>query len=258
VIRRAERSVQDPSLWPADHRPWPPPAEPWAWRQTWHDLLFLHWPVAAGVLRSLVPSPLQVQEFSGSAWVAVTPFWMSGVTPRHWPALPALSRFPELNVRTYVTLGDRPGVWFFSLDAGNRLAVWVARRRYRLPYVHARMTVHRAGGRIAYRSVRPGGTGFEATYEPAGPPQASEPGTLAHWLTERYCLYARRRRGGLYRAEIHHAPWPLQPATAEVRRNDMLRVHAIADDGPPLHAHYARRLDVVVWPLRPVDGRELH
>lgn len=216
-------------------------------RQTWHDLLFLHWPVPAAALRSLVPRTLAIEEHSGTAWVGVIPFWMSGVALRHWPALPGLSRFPELNVRTYVALDGRPGVWFFSLDAAHRLAVWTARRWFHLPYVYARMRVRRSGDRVEYESVRPAGPGFAATYGPQGDPEYAAAGTLAHWLTERYCLYAQARSGGLFRAEIQHPPWPLQPATAEVRRNDMLRVHGIAVQGPAPEQHYAHRMQVVVW-----------
>lgn len=200
----------------------------------------------------MVPAALGIDQFDGSAWIGVTPFWMSGVTLRRWPALPGLSRFPELNVRTYVTLGDQPGVWFFSLDAGNRVAVWVARRLYRLPYVYARMAVRRSAARIEYRSARPAGGGFEATYQPVGPPAPSARGTLEHFLTERYYLYAF---GGdrVYRARIHHEPWQLHPAAAGIRRNDMLQLHGIPQLGPPATAHYAARMDVVVWALRPTD-----
>lgn len=236
-----------PSLDRLDHRPWPIPARAWSWRQTWHDLLFLHWPVAAATLRSLVPRPLEIQEFSGTAWVGVIPFWMSGVALRRWPALPGTSRFPELNVRTYVTLAERPGVWFFSLDAANRLAVWTARWLFHLPYAHARMEIDLRGNRVDYRSTRPSGPGFEANYGPEGPPQRTAAGTLDHWLTERYCLYARARSGHLYRAEIHHEPWPLQSAVADVRRNDMLRIHGIGVQGSAPQRHFARRLDVLVW-----------
>ena len=236
-----------PSFDSLDHRPWPIPARPWAWRQTWHDLLFLHWPVPVAAVRSLVPRTLEIQKFSGTAWVGVIPFWMSGVALRNWPALPGVSRFPELNVRTYVTLEGRPGVWFFSLDAANRLAVWTARRFFHLPYAYARIQVRRTGDQIEYHSARPSGPGFEATYRPHGSPTRTVPGSLAQWFTERYCLYAQARSGQLSRAEIHHKPWPLQQATADVRRNDMLRLHGIDVQGPAPQQHFAQKLEVVVW-----------
>lgn len=109
--------------------------------QCWRDLLFAHWPVPAESLRRLVPAGLTLQEFEGRAWVGVTPFLLTGLRPRALPAIPGLSRFPEINVRTYVTAQDRPGVFFFSLDAGSTLAVIAARALYSLPYFRARFAV---------------------------------------------------------------------------------------------------------------------
>jgi uncharacterized protein len=235
-----------PSLQHQAHRPWALPSRSWLLRQTWHDLLFLHWPVPAAMLRPLIPRSLSVEEFSGTAWVAVTPFWMSGISVRQWPPFPLLSRFEELNVRTYVSFADRPGVWFFSLDAASRLAVWGARLLYGLPYMHARMEQHREGEEVAYQSERKGGTCFSARYGPIGPCTPSPRGSLEHWLTERYCLYAQAS-GELYRAEIHHAPWPLQPAAATIHRNDLLGVNGITNSGPPALLHFSRKLDVIVW-----------
>ena len=230
------------------HRPWPAPRRPWALRQVWHDLLFAHWPVQGAVLRPLIPAGLTLQEFAGSAWVAVTPFWMSDIAFRGFPALPGVSRFDELNVRTYVTCQNRPGVWFFSLDAGNRLAVLVARRLYGLPYIPARMWHRAEGDALRYHAQRADGAGFDASYGPIGPPALSVPGSLEHWLTERYCLYAAGRDGTLYRAEIHHAPWGLQPAQAGIRRNQLPQASGIHLEGEPALLHFSRRLEVLVWP----------
>jgi uncharacterized protein YqjF (DUF2071 family) len=240
------------SLQHQSHRPWPLPTRPWLLRQTWHDLLFLHWPVPAAVLQPLVPAALQVEEFAGTAWLAVTPFWMSDIGVRNWPSPPMLARFDELNVRTYVSFGGRSGVWFFSLDAGSRLAVWGARWLYRLPYVYARMRHQIAGDDVFYHSERSAGAGFRARYGPIGPVNPSRPGSVEHWLTERYCLYAPRPSGGLYRADIHHVPWPLQPAGATIARNDLLELHGIPQSGPPKLLHFSRRLEVIVWAPRRV------
>src|SRR5438445_285223 len=105
-----------PALKSVAHRPWPLPESPWVMAQTWHDLLFAHWQIVHDVIRKLVPEPLALDSFHGQCWIAVTPFHMSGVRARGLPALPGLSRFAELNVRTYVTLDDKPGVFFFRLD----------------------------------------------------------------------------------------------------------------------------------------------
>lgn len=244
-----------PSLRHQSHRPWPLPERSWALQQVWNDLLFLHWPVPANSLRPLIPAPLDVQEFSGTAWLAVTPFWMSGVGFANRPFPLGLSRFPELNVRTYVRFEDRPGVWFFSLDAGSRLGVLGGRWLYGLPYVYARMRRERQGDQVTYDSMRPAGVGFAARYGPAAPPEPSLPGSLEHWLTERYCLYTVRGRERLYRAEIHHRPWPLQRAAAELSRNDMAGIHGIRADGPPALLHFSRELEVIVWSLERIRPR---
>ena len=226
--------------------------------QTWYDLLFAHWPVPVEALRPLIPAGLELDTYEGRAWLAVVPFGMRGIYLRRLPLrTPLYSRFLELNVRTYVTAGGKAGVWFFSLDAANPGAVAVARRWYHLPYYFARMSLRRAdGGWIEYasRRVHPGAPGarFAGRYRPVGEPYRAEAGSLEHWLTERHCLYAADRRGRLYRGDIDHAPWPLQPAEAEIRVNTMARPHGIAlPDTAPL-LHFARRLDVRAWALAPV------
>jgi len=138
-------------------------------RQTWHDLLFAHWPIPAATMRPLVPSQLTLDTFDGQCWVGVVPFHMSGVSSRGFPALPGLSRFPELNVRTYVTSGGKSGVYFFSLDAANLPAVWAARAFYHLPYFHAAMTAREQDGSIHYSSSRYRASAeLQGTYRPTG------------------------------------------------------------------------------------------
>jgi len=250
-----------PALRTTDHRPWPLPPGPWLMAQTWYDLLFAHWPVPPESLRPAIPDALTIDTFDGRAWVGVVPFGMKGIHPRRLPLdVPWLSAFLELNVRTYVTLGGRPGVFFYSLDAANPLAVAAARRWYHLPYFYARMRLRRDGDALDYssRRVHPNAppAAFRGRYRPTGEVFRSAPGSLEHWLTERYCLYAVDRRGRVYRGEIHHAPWPLQPAEAEFRRNTMARPHGIALPGGPPVLQFARRLDVVVWPARRVTSDE--
>jgi uncharacterized protein YqjF (DUF2071 family) len=222
--------------------------------QTWHDLLFAHWPLPPERLRSLVPPSLPLDTFGGVAWLGVVPFRMSGVTLRAVPALPGLSAFPELNVRTYVTVDDKPGVLFFSLDAASRLAVEAARLGYRLPYFHAAMSVAAEGDGIRYASRRLDRRGapaeLRARYAPVAAVYRSAAGSLEHFLTERYCLYAPASEGRLYWAEIHHAPWPLQRAEASLEMNTMVTAQGIELPADPPLLHFARRLDVVVWPSR--------
>jgi uncharacterized protein len=236
------------------HRPWPMPDAPWIMRQTWHDLLFAHWPVDAALLRPRVPSGFEIDFHEGQAWLGVVPFRMSNVAPRALPALPWISAFPELNVRTYVRADGRPGVYFFSLDASNPLAVGVARTLAHLPYFTAEMTIEERAGWIHYASRRKSaGTPpaeLVARYRPIGPPEPPADGTLEYFLTERYCLFTRDPSFHAYRLDIHHPPWPLQPAEAEIQANTMAGAAGIRLPSRAPLLHFARRQDMVAWNLR--------
>jgi uncharacterized protein len=238
-----------------DHRPWPLPPGSWIMGQSWEDLLFAHWRVDAEAVRRLVPAGLSVDEHDGSAWLGITPFLITGFRLRGTLPLPLVSTFPELNVRTYVTVEDKPGIWFFSLDTSSRLAVEAARRAYLLPYFHARTAYERRGARIEFTSARRDGERpfvFEATYRAAGEAFEPEPGSLEHFLTERYCLYAADERG-LHRAEIHHPPWRLSPAEASIQPNTMPPGGIDLADASPL-CHLAERQDAVIWPLEKIPA----
>jgi uncharacterized protein YqjF (DUF2071 family) len=222
--------------------------------QTWHNLLFAHWSLPPGALRLLIPKALELDTFDGKAWLGVVPFRMSGVRLRGTPSLPWISAFPELNVRTYVSLDGKPGVYFFSLDAGNSLAVAAARVWFHLPYFNANMNLSSRGDEVHYFSQRTHrrvpAAEFAGSYRPVSDVFAAEQGTLEHWLTERYCLYAVASRQRIYRGEIHHAPWPLQRAEADIQENTMALAHDIALPATGAVLHYAHKLEVVVWPLQ--------
>jgi len=243
-----------------EHRPWPLPAARSAMTMSWHDLLFLHWPIRPHLLRPLIPAALELDTFDGWAWIGVVPFRMSGVRPRYAPALRCTSAFPEINVRTYVKAHERSGVWFFSLDATSRLAVRVARAWYGLPYYDARIRVDGVGESVRYRSTRVDRSAsaapaeFAASYCPTGPAYRSEGGTLEHWLTERYCLFAADRRGRVGYGDVHHVPWPLQPAEADIESNTMTRWLGITLPATNPVIHFARRLDVVAWSVVRLDA----
>jgi uncharacterized protein YqjF (DUF2071 family) len=221
--------------------------------QTWHDLLFAHWAIDPGVLARKLPVELPLDLFDGSAWIGVIPFHMTNVVPRGVPSLPMLSAFAELNVRTYVTVGGKPGVYFFSLDAASTLAVIGARTVFHLPYFRAEMAVSVGAKRVTYRTVRRSATNaqFAGTYEPAGAIASPLPGTLEYFLTERYCLYTTTRAGEPRRLEIHHKPWPLQPAEAQIAVNTMTVAAGIALPAEPPLLHFAKRMDVLTWGMRP-------
>ena len=219
---------------------------------TWRDLLFMHWPVPAESLRPLIPPALQLDAFEGRAWLGVVPFRMEGVRPRYLPSVRGVSSFPELNLRTYVTpeSGGKPGVWFFSLDAHNPLAVRLARTFFHLPYFDARM---RCVGKeeVFYESVRTHrgtpGARFSGRYKPTSRPFEAAPGTLEHFLTARYCLYSADKLGRVYRGNIHHAPWSLQHAEAEVEVNTLSKTTGVSLPATEPHLLFSRSLEVVAW-----------
>ena len=227
--------------------------------QSWHDLLFMHWRIPPEALWPLIPASLQLDAYEGQCWLGIVPFRMTGVRLRIMPALPGLSAFPELNVRTYVMAEGKPGVWFFSLDAGNPIAVAVARAWFHLPYFRARMSLEERDGWIDYDSVRTprrvAPAVLRVRYRPAGQVFFANPGTLEHWLTERYCLYAADSRGRIFRGEIHHPPWPLQPAEAEIAENSMASAAGIELTRETPLLHFARRQDVLVWAPRRSEGK---
>ncbi|HEU4450146.1 MAG TPA: DUF2071 domain-containing protein [Gaiellaceae bacterium] len=245
----AEPFRQTATLRHRSHRPWPLPRRPWLLGQTWRSLLFAHWPLDPAVLAPLVPRPLALDTFAGRAWIGLTPFVVTGHRPAPLPPLPVVSTFPELNVRTYVTAGGKPGIHFFSLDAASSLAVAAARWYYHLPYYRAEMSTVRADGAVAYESTRVDDRGgqarFVARYGATGAPVQAEHGSLEHFLVERYCLYTLAE-GRLLRGEIHHPPWPLQPAEAEIAVNTMAPAGVELPGTPPL-LHFAARQDVLIW-----------
>lgn len=236
------------SLEQTEHRPWPLPRRGFVMGQTWEDLLFAHWRIPADTVREHIPPALEIDTFDGTAWLAVAPFRITGLRARGLLPLPRVSEFLELNVRTYVRAADgKPGVWFFSLDASSRIAVEVARRAYKLPYFQARMSASRRGEWIDYECARAQEPGrvFSGSYRPVGEVFNAAPGSLEWFLAERYCLYTQHAHGGLQRAEIHHAAWGLQAAQAEI---ELASIAAFELAGEPV-CHFARRQDVLVWPL---------
>lgn len=239
---------------PADRHPTSTPPGPWVMVQRWHDLLFAHWRCPISDLRALIPEPIEIETFDGEAWIGVIPFYMSGVRMRATPPLPTAHAFQELNVRTYVTLDGRPGVWFFSLDCESTLAVLGARLGVRLPYYRADMRMRSGSNGIEYDSQRWSVAGppaaFSATYGSVGPEFNAGRGTLDHFLTERYCLYSSDGKR-IWRVDIFHPRWSLQRGRAQIDTNTMLAAAGVRTlgDGPLLH--FSAFQDVRAWlPVR--------
>lgn len=229
--------------------------------QNWGKLLFMHWPIDAELLRPLLPSQLEIDTFDGSAWIGVVPFTMWGIRASFLPPIPGTNAFHELNVRTYVHFKGTPGVWFFSLDAASRAAVWGARRFYHLPYFNARVRLNQSDDTITYSSRRSDRRGapaeLQASWRIGNALPPTEPGSLDFFLTERYCLYSFHR-DRIYRSRIFHEPWPLRTATlvseppgsADGSQSRMIEALGIVQpSGPPL-LHYAESLAVDIWRLR--------
>jgi hypothetical protein len=225
-------------------------------RQTWERLLFLHWQVEADLLQKMLPPELTLDVFDGKAYVGLVPFSMRNVRPVWSPSVPGLSHFPEINVRTYVHhKGSDPGVWFFSLDAENPVAVFLARALFKLPYFQARFSLRLEGDAVDYSSERRG-TGAKAVcrvrYAPSGPPLPATPGTLEYFLAERYLLYSCDG-ANLYRGQVHHTPYPLQSVAVELTGNTLVSAAGISlspeMETHPLLAHYAAGVSVEVFPL---------
>ncbi len=238
------------------HRPWQLPQSPWVMAQSWQRLLFAHWALPVEVMRPYIPSALTLDTFEGMAYIGIVPFLMNHVRARYLLEVLTTHCFLELNVRTYVTYQNKPGVWFFSLDADHSLAVRVARKAFYLPYMDADMALtHQRHGWIQYNSRRThrgeSSADFIARYRPIGDVQLSSEGSLDEWLTERYCLYSMDNRSNLYRGEIHHEKWQLQPAEADIVVNTMGHATGLTlPDVPPI-LHYVKNIDVLAWYLTP-------
>lgn len=232
------------------HRPWPLPTRPWVMYQRWHDLLFAHWALPVDQVRPFVPGELELDIFDGKAWIGVIPFWMSDVRFRGLPRVPTASTFPELNVRTYVRAPhdpDKPGVYFFSLDAASLLAVIGARVGAGLPYFWADMRTKISDTHIEYFSKRRQGPKAQlvACYRATGG-ASTQKNNLAQFVTERYCLYTAHR-GRVQRIQIHHLPWPLQPAEAEFEVNTMAEAQGLKLPQEKPVLQFAKFLEVFVF-----------
>ena len=224
--------------------------------QNWGKLLFMHWRIDEQLLRPLIPPQLEIDTFAGSAWIGLVPFTMWGIRASFLPAIPGASAFHELNVRTYVRHRGVRSVLFLSLDAANQLAVWGARAFYHLPYFNAQMSLVQPGNTISYSSVRKDRRGGPAEFQSSWNIGAALPvtsaGSLEFFLTERYCLDCEHG-GKLYRARIHHQPWPLRSAELVSLRSTMIESHRLPTPPNDPLLHYCEELSVGIWPLRQIN-----
>ncbi|BCX49479.1 DUF2071 domain-containing protein [Haloferula helveola] len=229
-----------------------PPGFP-VMRQRWSKLLFLHWKVDPDMLRAKLPPGLHLDLHKGEAWLGIVPFFMDRARPSLLPPVPGISWFMELNVRTYVhDDAGVPGVWFFSLDCNQPLAVEFARSRFHLPYEHAEMSSGQADRHLDYSCRRDGRNETSRfVYEPAREGAAAEPGSLEFFLAERYLLYSADPRNRIHTGRVHHAPYLLEPADC----TEWSTLPADWDelplpDRPADSALVAKTVDVSVYPLK--------
>ncbi len=232
--------------------------------QTWSDLLFLHWRVPADELRPLIPRELAIDTYDGSAWVGIVAFDMSNIRPWWFPPVPGVSYFRETNVRTYVrSANGTPGVWFFSLDASNALAVFIARWKWNLPYFRANMQIVRNGNSIGYRSYRPsrddglGRLNVQAeigdlwnSADDSSLVGLAQPESLEYFLVERYSLFCESPNGTLYEGRVYHRPYPIKQATVTGLEESLLEPSQIQAGSDLAHAAFSDGVDVEVFPLR--------
>jgi uncharacterized protein YqjF (DUF2071 family) len=241
-------SDTDAILHETAHRPWPLPPEPWVMYQSWQRQLFMHWPVQTEMLRALVPDSLELDAYHGTLYVGITPFELRDFHVRMLPPLPGVSHFLETNLRTYVRVGGRAGVFFFSLDAASKLAVAGARLSFHLPYFEADMDLHAEGEWIRYSSKRiQSDAELVVRYRPTGRAAEAPAGTLDHFLVERYALYVVHG-DRIIRGDIHHRPWRLQPAEAVIERNTLAQTHQVELPSTQPILHYSQRQDTLLWP----------
>lgn len=242
-----------------DHRPWPPPKQPWVLAQSWHDALFAFWPMPVSTLRPFIPSAFQIDTFEGQTWLGIVSYRMNHVRLRGIPALPWISAFPELYVRTCVTMDNKPGTFFLSVDASDAFGVAIARKWFHLPNYQAKMSLRMEKDRVHFSSQRfnpedPPAV-FIGSYKPTGDPMIPQRGSLAYWLMERYCFYMVDSGQKLYRTEMHHAPWPLQPAEATFDMNTMITPFGIRFPETAPTLYFVKQQNIMVWWPREVGAK---
>lgn len=238
-----QRSANHPALKQLNHRPWLLPKKRPLLSQIWQNLLFIHWEVSFEQLRSVVPESLEIDTYDGKAWIAIVPFDMKKVTFNGIPPVPMLSDFPEINVRTYVKHGEKPGVWFFSLDVPSKFAVWTARTFFHLPYRYAKVRVTEGDDGIHYEHSMETAA-FTARYKPVFTDSYND-SSFETWATERYCLYCKSRAGNLYRTEVQHQKWPLQKAEIDMQTNTLLDNWDLGSQHPSVL--FSKHIDVLAY-----------
>jgi len=224
----------------------------WLWSQHWLDLFFAHWPVAAAELRANVPPALEIDTWEGSAWLSLVAFRLERIRRRWLPSVGFVTDSLELNLRTYVRYRGEPAIYFLSLHAANPLLVYLARRATPLPYERDRMSYVWRDGIAEFRArsvAKDNDRELAVSFTPIGRGTEATPGSLDHWLLERYCLYVQKSNGPLVRTPVAHRPWIVHEMTAEVTANTMARPFGFHLPPEPEKVHYSRGVSAAIWPF---------
>ncbi|MBS4188956.1 DUF2071 domain-containing protein [Bacillus sp. FJAT-49705] len=236
------------------HRPFLLTSENWIMRQTWRNLLFVHWPISPETIREHIHPSLQIDTFNGVAWLGIVVFELEGIYPRGFPPISILPPFPEINVRTYVQYNGKPGVYFLSLDVSDWASYTLAKRWFHLPYHSANISIKQKDLSFHFESIRKKSKIYpilcKGTFSPLPEVYFPKEGTLDHWLTERYCLFSTNNKGRIFCGEIHHRPWPLQKANSEIYKNNLFSPFKIDLSGVQPISHFSKGVDSLIWNIR--------
>lgn len=248
-------------LYSVEHRPWLPPDTHWLFSQSWNELLFAHFAIDPTTLRRLVPDDLTLDLYDGAGWLTLSTCCVSHVRPSGVPPVPGISFFPQVSLRTYVTVQGKQGLFYFSVDVANLSAVWFARIFFRMPYWHAAIqisgdttqarnpaqrAIHFCSFRLHGPAAFSGPAKFDVIYSPDGEARLARCASLDEFLAERYCVYSWNRKK-CYRAEIHHQPWALQRASVEIRANSIAEPFGLTLPMKPDLCHFSRSLKMLAW-----------
>lgn len=237
--------------WDEHHKGTDLPNLPWVMKQTWHDLLFAHYPVKLELLQKLVPPVIQLDSYNGSAWIGIVPFHVQNHRARLLPPIPGIDRFSQLNIRTYVTVNGKRGVYFIRVDMNHLIAGVLAKTFYYMPFQAATIKMKQNDQTIHFNSQKNGQHQFEfqCKYKPITLPFYAAKGSFEQWLVERYSFYALNKKGEVVRSDILHDYWPLQLVEGEISNHSILLNVGIqvAKDEPILH--YAKKMEALLWPV---------
>ncbi len=223
------------------HRPWPIPSAKWQYYQEWNRVLFLHWEIPFDLLRNVVPKQLPLDSFDGKYYISLVAFTMEHIRPRYLPAVAFVSDFHEINIRTYIKIDNKEGVYFLSIEAGKALSAFVARKLSGLPYRKTDMTRNHG----IYTSTNHAQKFHFHTDYDTGALLTSKT-SLDKWLTERYCLYLEEDNH-IYRYDIHHKEWEIKSASVRQLTTQYTIDHIHLTNLPPNMIHYSDGVKVVAW-----------